>query len=185
MKKYILSLCALVSIGQCYSMEDKEYTQAHQAIVTMYNIIKNADVKRAPQDLFIAWNQTISHVTSYAINNSKNALGQQDMGLITTATIIRDVNNEIINLYKNLQQDILSKTLKKNSSVNKEKRYYYEVKATNLKKQLDNQIPKLTVYHMSTPKKKAQSVLRETVKYLRPILDLIKEKVDGIPIALD
>ncbi len=93
----------------------------------------------------------IEQITEYAVENSKNIMGQ-DMNLIGVATVIRDINDSIIAAFA---------TENTNDKKNK-----LEGLLTSTRTKLSEQSKNIERTYMTPSKKNAQQVLQKTINFL-------------------
>lgn len=183
MKKYIfiISVCAM---GHSYGINSMQ--EAGQQLASLYktfNDIKKITTPNTTQEMKLnnaflnKWHRTIFDVTAYAINKSKNIMGQ-DFNLIATATFIRDINTDTMNVWQNIQNN--KAFLKTNESYRQS--LEHNIQAIN--KNCDKALTSLSKKHITLSKQDAQATLKLTINFLQKINLEIKKLLDNIATSL-
>lgn len=167
MKKYLLSLCALVSIGQCYSMS------TYDALMKLYSPIHALPIEQITYTWLKNFKNIVAEIATNAIEKSKDALNRRDINLTAAATEISDISNEIFNLYMNIKINV--EKLKKDGTA----RSLLSSNASLLTRQLTTISQKIGRSYITISKQQAQRSLQETIQFLKnPILTGIEQELE-------
>ena len=167
MKKYMLSLCAMLSIGQCYSIS------THEALMKLYSPVHTLPIEKVTYTWLKNLSNVVAEITTQAIQKSKDSLGRQDTDLITTAINISDITNEIVTLYLNVKTNIEQL---KNSSAARSK---IATTVSLLMRKLNLASQKISRSYITISKQQAQRSLQETIRFLNsPILTGIEQELN-------
>lgn len=173
MKKNIIALFALMVMGQsCSAITKDQVKTAQQNLINMNSFLAKA-WNLPPQKAklnnidVVQWQDSMKTIAEYAMENSKDILGNTDMSLILAASALLDINQKIIDVVLSIQNS---------QNIQKSKEDGYD-QISELLYTLNDIPPTINRYYKTVSKQYAQKALLDAIENISSIIITLKNRL--------